>query len=176
MMYAELRPQRHQINHTHKAHALRLRHQYCIKTPFPPQGGKRKMFNRNFQSFGGITAMSADTPRKGGHIQSSRNPTCTRCPCPRHRSAHFGRNHIEVHYLRRLVECALRLGKNFVANILPWVYRDFYARKRDLSASPRFHIYCSICAGRLDLRCARPRNAAACRAALPLERRVVVLT
>ena len=56
------------------------------------------------------------------------------------------------------------------------VYRDFYARKRDLSASPRFHIYFSICVGRLDLRCARPRNAAACRAALPLERRVVVLT
>ena len=36
-------------------------------------------------------------------------------------------------------------------------YRDFYARKRDLSASPRFLIYCFICAGRLDLRCARPR-------------------
>ncbi len=37
----------------------------------------------------------------------------------------------------------------------PRVYRDFYARKRDLSASPRFHIDCFICADRLDLRCAR---------------------
>ena len=36
------------------------------------------------------------------------------------------------------------------------VYRDFYARRRDMSTSQRFHIYCSICADRSDLRYARP--------------------
>ena len=39
-----------------------------------------------------------------------------------------------------------------VSVLFVWVYRDFYARKRGMSASPRFHIYCSICVGMSDLR------------------------
>ena len=55
---------------------------------------------------------------------------------------------------------ALESSKAVILSSRRWVYRDFYARRRGMSASPRFHIYCSIYVVISDLRYARPRTAA----------------
>ncbi len=53
-----------------------------------------------------------------------------------------------------------------------WVHRDFYAQECGFSASPRFHIYASICAGRLICACGTSDRAAARQLARPAPRRL----
>ena len=48
-----------------------------------------------------------------------------------------------------------------------WVHRDFYAQEYGFSASPRFHIYASICAGRLICACGTSDRASARQLARP---------
>ena len=56
------------------------------------------------------------------------------------------------------------------ARAKPWVHRDFYAQECGFSASPRFHIYASICAGRLICACGTSDRAAARQLALAVAR------